>query len=138
MKTRYLSNKIKNDKYISNCGFPDEPKFSEVELFLLDHGFKKYNFNKTRYSEFADLTERRFGINKCSKHIEVTICDRGKTTEDNPEFTLYTTEDGSLFFAENLDTGEKYIAKTEIYTGILEFFNTYEEFLDKINKSIMF
>ena len=116
--------------------FPNKPKFDEVKSFLIDHGFKEYNLRRIKYSEFADLIERRFGIYESSNYNEVTICDKGKTTEDNPEFTLYATDDGSLFFAENHSSGEKFIAKEETYTMILQLFNTYEEFLDRINDHI--
>ena len=141
MKTRYLSNKIKDRKYLSNYGFPDKPKFDEITSFLLDHGFKEYNLKKIRYSEFANLTERRFGVYEYDTGpdmIEVTISDKGETTEDNPEFTLFTTDDGSLYFGRNNSTNEKFIGKKETYSAVLQYFHTYEEFLDEINKSIRF
>ena len=121
--------------------FPDKPKLNEVKSFLLDHGFKEYDLrNNISYKEFADLTERRFGIYEMnlggSKYTEVTICDKGTATKDNPEFTLFTTDDGSLYFAENHSTGEKFIAKEETYSALLRVFHTYEEFLDRINDHI--
>jgi len=133
----FLSSKIKNDKYLSS--FPDKPKYDEVKSFLLDHGFKEYDLKKTRYKEFSELTERRFGVYEYTfpKMFEISICDKGKETIDNPLFTLYTTEDGNLFFAKTSVDGE-FIAKEETYTEILQFFRTYEEFLDRINKSIIF
>lgn len=133
--TEFLSTKVA--KPMKHLEFPDKPKYDEVKSFLLDHGFKEYDLRKTRYKEFSQLTERRFGVYEYNfpKMFEISICDKGKETEDNPMFTLYTTEDGSLYFLKK-SNGEEFIAKEEIYDGILQFFHTYEEFLDKINDRI--
>lgn len=135
----YLSSAIKNKKYIGGNQFPRTQKYDVIKKFLLDNGFKEYSTSD--YESFVNMTEKRFNVNEYKDFIEIIISDNGKTTDENPEFTLFATKDGSEFRASMPKTVTKFkhfVAKEETYHSINDYYETIDDFADRVNEFFKF
>ena len=135
----YLSSSIKNKKYIGDNQFPRTQEYKVIEKFLLDNKFTQCFISN--YEDFINMTEKRFNVFEYNDFIEVTISNSGKTTDENPEFTLFTTKDGSEFRASMPKTVTKFkyfVAKEETYNSIIDYYETIDDFADRVNEFFKF
>jgi len=142
MTQRYLSNKIKDEKYLK-VKFPDKPVTKDVIDFLESQGFLEISYSYNNRSNIIEAIEKSGNgnlplyanaNNGMKSYRTIYIFGGGEVTNDNPVFAILTKDDGDInykmYMAGNIydNNGNKkhYFAVptfSEIREHIVDHFN---------------
>lgn len=137
MAQRYLSNKIKDEKYL-NVKFPDKPVTKDIVDFLESQGFLEISYN-SKY-DVVEAIEKSGNSNLplyaivfygMKSYRTIYIFGGGEVTNDNPVFVFLTKDDGDINYKQ-FTAGNIYYSKKN-YTGVSTFSELREHIVNHFN-----